>query len=69
MATEVSCVPWMLGHGKRGLLLKQPLESNLERIIDFISNPKRLVDISQSASDWSQQYTLDKFEKDVSYLI
>ena len=69
MATAVSCVPWMLGHGKRGLLLKQPADANHDAIIEFISNPKRLVEVSQAAADWSQQYTLDKFEKDVSYLI
>lgn len=69
LASEISCVPWMLGHGKRGLLLKRPLEANHDRIFEFISNSKRLVEISQSAAEWSQQYTLDKFEKEVSYLI
>jgi len=69
MATAVSCVPWMLDHGKRGLLLQQPLKDNLEPIAEFISDPKALVEVSQAAADWSRQYTLDKFEKDVSYLI
>jgi len=69
IVTEVSCVPWMLGHGKRGLLLQKPIEQNHESIQKCIANPKGLVEMSQAAAEWSRQYTLDKFEKDVSYLV
>lgn len=82
IATPVSCVPWMLDQGNRGILLtnnansqKLKAKGSLERIVgngqwtkgvDKISglmkDQKEMQRMSEEAKQWSQQYTLEKFE-------
>jgi len=70
ISTPVSCVPWMLGGGKRGILIDQnDVDSSVERLQRLFRNPKTLESISTKASEWSRQFTLDKFEKAISELL
>lgn len=62
VATSVSCVPWMLAHGKRGILVEPELEKAVEELATCLDNPGRLMEKSRAATEWSQQYTLEKFE-------
>ncbi|WP_423818480.1 glycosyltransferase [Salinimicrobium sp. TIG7-5_MAKvit] len=82
VATPVSCVPWMLDYGKRGILLEefsQRLTANSQRlkrsgqrtedrgqdggkIIKLLADREKMKKMSEAASEWSQQYTLEKFE-------
>lgn len=69
VATAVSCVPFMLDHGNRGVLLEMNLEKDgmqLERILkkttDFGTKQK-------NATDWSRKYTLDIFEEEIKKLL
>jgi glycosyltransferase involved in cell wall biosynthesis len=62
IATPVSCVPFMLDYGKRGILLEMDIERDCAQIIatlkdNFDFNNKRI-----AASDWSRGYTLEVFE-------
>ena len=92
IATPVSCVPWMVGHGSRGILLQEvgkkskkkgkraedsgqgpkimKRTSDIETIIALIKDPEEMQRKSRAAKEWSQQYTVEKFEaaiKDVLY--
>ncbi len=78
IATQVSCVPWMLNYGKRGILLSdhangQKLNRSGERTEDrrqdvvkiskLLADQEEMKRMSEDAKKWSQQYTLEKFEK------
>ncbi|AVR43816.1 glycosyl transferase [Christiangramia fulva] len=97
IGTEISCVPWMLGEGSRGILLPAPpgpspslpspqgpqgpspsLPSPLnspkggtetgsvlevvDKIIELLQDEEEMNKMSKRAHEWSQEYTLEKFE-------
>ncbi|MCY2687872.1 glycosyltransferase family 4 protein [Salinimicrobium sp. TH3] len=66
IATSVSCVPWMLGGGSRGILLKnqQPVRigQEVEKILKLLADQEKMKMMSDGAKEWSQKYTLEKFE-------
>jgi glycosyltransferase involved in cell wall biosynthesis len=65
IATRISCVPWMLGEGERGILLSRELETDVNLLSSFISEASKLTEMSKKAQVWSQGYTLDKFEEEI----
>ena len=65
----VSCVPWMLGHGDRGILLKDELTADVQGIMQHLNKPELLQAMSQSGADWSRQYTTDAFSKAIKQLL
>ncbi|HET7360924.1 MAG TPA: glycosyltransferase [Salinimicrobium sp.] len=80
IATPVSCVPWMLDDGKRGVLLEESegamgrqddgekgreRDFATERIINLLKNPMEMKRKSMAAMEWSQKYTLEKFEEEI----
>ncbi len=70
IVTPISCVPWMLDDGKRGVLMDaQNVDKTVEKLISFKANPKDLEHLSTQAAQWSRQYTLDKFEQELSKLL
>jgi len=79
VATKVSCVPFMLDYGNRGVLLEMTREhrsnrrSNLEKDVHkleiLLRNETDYKIKSQKASDWSRKYTLDVFEEEIKKLL
>lgn len=85
IASPVSCVPWMLGEGSRGVLLKkvsqQPEKSgerkeergkkpsDQEKIFNLLTDPGEMKKKSEAAKEWSQQYTLEKFEAAIQNIL
>lgn len=113
IATAVSCVPWMLDYGNRGILIpdlekreenrekrgekgvargqrsedkggvesrrvesgkfkvdsQDVLEGTVERIINLIEDPEEMRRMSLAAQEWSQQYTLERFEEEIKKLL
>jgi len=67
--TKVSCVPWMLGEGKKGVLLEADLAKDIAHIEIAISDTNRLQEMSTEAQKWSHQYTLDYFEAEIKTLL
>ncbi|MBZ9787822.1 glycosyltransferase family 4 protein [Psychroflexus sp. CAK57W] len=66
MVTPISCLPWMLDYGKRGMLMDDNnLDETAERLIHLLKTPKQLEDMASRAVAWSRQYTLDKFEEEL----
>lgn len=69
LATSVSCVPFMLEQGKRGVLLELNLEKDIEKLILLLKNQTDFDSKSQSALEWSRKYTLDVFEQEIKGLL
>lgn len=69
VATSVSCVPFMLDYGNRGLLLEMELEKDVNQLDTVLKNEIDFQIKSQKASDWSRKYTLDVFEQEIKKLL
>lgn len=69
VVTKISCVPYMLDYGKRGVLIPSELESATNKLIKAIENKAELKLQSEAALKWSQHYTLDLFENEIEKLI
>lgn len=70
VTTPVSCVPYMLADGKRGILLQENLEKDAQTVLGFIEmSDEKLDKMSKEAQKWSQQFTIEKFEKEIKKLI
>ncbi|WP_157638126.1 glycosyltransferase family 4 protein [Flexithrix dorotheae] len=69
ITSPVSCVPEMVGFGKRGELLTPNPESISKCIINYICKKRDYLKVSKKAMEWSRQYTLERFEKDIKSLI
>lgn len=69
IVTPVSCVPWMIDNGLRGILLNTNLESDVKQIEHFLNDKNQLKQMAQNASSWSRQYTLEQFELEIKKLL
>ena len=69
IVTPVSCVPWMLGEGKRGILISGNVETDLALVKSHLENTSELERMSVAGQKWAQQYTLDSFEKEIIKLL
>lgn len=69
IATKVSCVPFILDYGKRGILVEPSLEEALNEINIHLKDENQLRLMSKRALNWSQNYTLDVFETEISKLL
>jgi len=69
IVTSISCVPWMLGDGTRGILIHKNLERDVNLLIEILAQPNLLKAMSNEAQQWSQEYTLDAFEESIKNLL
>ncbi|WP_298556323.1 glycosyltransferase [uncultured Algibacter sp.] len=69
IVTEISCVPFMLDFGKRGILIPPNKEKAFSIIWESLKDTKNLKIMSNSASEWSQKYTLDVFETEIKKIL
>ena len=69
ISTAVSCVPWMLDYGTRGLLLTLDINQDKELLVLLLENKPELQKMSADALTWSRHYTLDTFEQEISNLL
>jgi glycosyltransferase involved in cell wall biosynthesis len=69
IATRVSCVPWMLGNGERGILIEGDLDADIRQLTGMINDPEKLTELSLEAQKWSRKYTLDTFETEIAKLL
>lgn len=69
VVTPVSCVPYMVGYGERGILLKGNIKEDTKVLIESIDTPKEFMEISKKAQEWSRYYTTDKFENEIKNLL
>ena len=69
VATAVSCLPFMLDYGKRGVLLSMNIENDAKQVVDLIKNQKKYNCMQAEAAAWSRNYTVDLFEIEIKKLL
>jgi len=69
ISTKVSCVPEMLGYGKRGSVVHPKIEHIINEFIFYVSKEEAYKDKVEKAYLWSRTYTLDKFEAEIPKLL
>ena len=69
ITTAVSCVPQMLGGGRRGSLIEADVKMASRAIRQYLDNPHLYIQHSQNAMEWSRQYTLERFNSEIGKLI
>ncbi|NNK71779.1 MAG: glycosyltransferase [Flavobacteriaceae bacterium] len=69
MVTSVSCVPWMLDDGNRGILIEADLDKDVKSIRNILNDIPSLLDMSAAGQRWSHDYTLDSFEREIVKLL
>lgn len=69
LATAVSCVPFMLDYGNRGVLLEMKLEKDVAKIKSLLRNQSDFNNKREEGATWSRSYTMDVFEQEVKYLL
>jgi glycosyltransferase involved in cell wall biosynthesis len=66
ISTKISCLPWILGFGDRGILIESDLETAVQAIISELNKRDDYLNLmSKKAQEWSQQYTLDRLENEI----
>ncbi|WP_281633864.1 glycosyltransferase family 4 protein [Flavobacterium luteolum] len=69
IATSISCVPFMLEYGERGLLLEKKLERDIQQLEDILNSTEDFHLMREKASNWSRKYTLNVFESEIKKII
>ncbi|WP_278036292.1 glycosyltransferase family 4 protein [Flavobacterium nitratireducens] len=69
IATSVSCIPFMLDDGNRGIILQKKLDKDAEAVLRLINNAADYENKSAAAIHWSRKYTLERFELEIQKLI
>jgi len=69
ISSAVSCVPFMLDHGDRGLLLYMNIEQDIAQIEELLQNQAVYNHKVAACIDWSRKYTLDLFENQIKALV
>ncbi|MEM6718811.1 MAG: glycosyltransferase [Bacteroidota bacterium] len=69
IVTKISCVPYMLDEGNRGILIAPTVESAVTEIENVLQSPENYQEKVQKAIEWSRIYTLDTFENELKSLL
>ena len=69
LASPVSCVPYMLGNGSRGVVLQESLRADSNQLLELIDQPEVYQEIVYEGQNWSRQFTTDKFEDEIKKLL
>jgi glycosyltransferase involved in cell wall biosynthesis len=69
IATEISCIPWMLDKGNRGIIMDENLTNTTRRIKTVMKSEKQYCSMSRKAMEWSREYTTEKFEKEIKEVL
>ncbi len=65
VTTGVSAVPYMLGNGKRGSIVRPEPELMAEEIVRYLDNPGEYKRKTEAGFRWAKQFTLEKFEAEI----
>lgn len=65
----VSCVPFMVDYGNRGILLESDLEKDTSQIQKLINDRNSFDVMSKNAASWSREYTVEEFEAQIKRLL
>ncbi|OXB20791.1 glycosyl transferase [Flavobacterium tructae] len=69
IATQVSCVPFMLDYGNRGVLLEMNMANDLINIERIVAAENDFLNKTKLATEWARQYTIEVFEMEIKRLL
>ncbi|PHR74587.1 MAG: glycosyl transferase [Lutibacter sp.] len=69
ITTAVSCVPYMIDNGNRGSLVNANRNQIVKEIETYLNDKELYQKKVEKAKDWSQNYTLEKFESEIKELL
>jgi glycosyltransferase involved in cell wall biosynthesis len=70
LTKPVSCVPWMLANGKRGMLANNmDVQVLAQQLYDVTQNAELYNAMSTEGAAWSRQYTTEKFQQAIQSLL
>jgi len=69
IVTPVSCLPWMLDNGNRGMLLSMDIKKDIKLIRKKLKEKEQLWQMAREAEKWSHQYTLERFDTEIKKLL
>ena len=69
IVTKISCVPYMLDNGERGVLLEENLDKDILKIQDLLQDENKYLSKVEKAKNWSRDYTLEFFEAEIKKLL
>lgn len=69
IASQVSCVSYMMGNGSRGVILQEEINQDVSQIIPLINNKDLYQKMASEGQTWSRQFTTDKFEREIGRLL
>ena len=69
LTTNVSCVNYMIDSENRGRLLSLQLDEDTQMVSDLIKNKALYLNMCINARDWSQHFTTEYFENEITKLL
>ena len=69
VVSKVSCVPYMLGYGERGIQLKEQLQTDVSQVMSVLNDELCYQKMASEGQNWSRQFTTDKFEIEIKKLL
>ncbi|MCF6182661.1 glycosyltransferase [Lutibacter sp.] len=69
ISSNVSCIPFMLGNGSRGAIANPNINEIVSVVESYICDNEKYQIQVKEAMEWSRQYTLEKFEKEIGKLL
>jgi len=65
LVTPVSCVPYMLDYGRRGVILTLDLKRDVDMLCSCIGKENMYIGMAREGVQWSRKYTLEYFESGI----
>lgn len=69
ITSKVSCVPYMLGNNTRGQVVESRVTNIVSAIEKYCKDKEMYSNHQQNAKNWSQSYTLDKFDDEIGKVL
>ncbi len=69
ISSKVSCVPFMLGNGERGSIVNKSKNQIIIELEKYVKNESIYLNKVVKAKNWSQQFTLEKFESEIKNVL
>lgn len=69
IATKISCIPFMLNDGDRGVLLDLDCDKDVKTIENLLQYEAIFQKMQMEAMHWSRYFTLDRFEMEIKALL
>ncbi|OGS62507.1 MAG: glycosyl transferase [Flavobacteria bacterium GWF1_32_7] len=69
VVSKVSCVPYMLGYGERGIQLEEQLQTDISQVMSVLNDQLLYQKMASEGQNWSRQFTTDKFEIEIKKLL